>query len=209
MKLKRKIHFAIAKCKNTIKVKKYSSKNGGGNKLNIDGTLLPHIKLSIHGTNNDISLTNISCSGNSRITIDICGDNNTIKIDSVSISDKLSLILGQSHEYFGPIKNSKFIINNNTSIESLEYVTYNSNTECKIGKDCMLSYSIVMYNTDAHAILEYPSNKRVNYVKGIFVGNHCWIGRNVTIMRNTVIPDDCIIGAYSVVSGCIIRPLCT
>lgn len=163
--------------------------------------MLPHIKISIHGDDNFISLTNISCSENSKITIDIYGNNNSINIDSVYIGNKLSLTLGQSHKFFGPIENSKFIINNNTSIESLDYVTYNSNSECTVGKNCMLSYSIVMYNTDAHAILEYQSNKLVNHVRGIFIGNHCWIGRNVTIMRNTAIPDDCIVGAYSVVSG--------
>ena len=163
--------------------------------------MLPYVKLSIQGANNHICLKNITWSENSKFNVNLCGNNNTINITSVSISANLNLTLGQQHKNFGPISNSSFVIKKYTSIESLEYITYNSNTECMIGENCMLSYDIVFYNTDAHAILEYPSNKLVNYVKGIFIGNHCWIGRNVTIMRNTTIPDDCIIGAYSLVSG--------
>ena len=182
-------------------MQKYSSKKWGGNYFDIDEALLPYIKLSIQGEDNHISLKNITCSESSKFNINICGNNNTININSVSINANLNLTLGQQHKNFGPIINSSFIIKKHTSIESLEYITYNSHTECIIGENCMLSYNIILYNTDAHAILEYPSNKLVNYVKGIFIGNHCWIGRNVTIMRNTTIPDDCIIGAYSLASG--------
>lgn len=75
-----------------------------------------------------------------------------------------------------PISNHYIEIKRETSIESLTYVTYNSNTGCIIGERCMLAFDIVIYNTDAHAILDYSTKKLINYVKGINIGNHCWIG---------------------------------
>ena len=38
-------------------------------------------------------------------------------------------------------------------------------------------------------------------MKGINIGNHCWIGANSTILKNTTIADDSIIGWGGVVSG--------
>lgn len=33
------------------------------------------------------------------------------------------------------------------------------------------------------------------------IGNHCWIGSNVTILKETHIGDNCVIGAGLVISG--------
>lgn len=109
--------------------------------------------------------------------------------------------MGQRHDYFGNIENAQFTINKNTSIEDMKYITYNSNSKCIIGANCMFLFGITLDNTDAHAILDYKTKRLVNVVDGIYVGNHCWIGMNVTLLKNTVILDDCIIGAQSVVSG--------
>lgn len=109
--------------------------------------------------------------------------------------------MGQRHDYFGDIENAQFTINKNTSIEDMKYITYNSNSKCIIVEKCMFSFGITLYNTDAHAILDYKTNRLVNFVDGIYVGNHCWVGMNATLLKNTIIPDDCIIGEQSVVSG--------
>lgn len=162
---------------------------------------LQFIKLNIIGQNNIVKIGKINAASNALIIINICGNNNNIDIGDISLSMKLSVQLGQLHENFGPIHDSKFIIKDDTSIESLDYITYNSFAKCIIGEQCMISYNIVLYNSDAHAILEYGSNKLVNYVDGIYIGEHCWVGKDVTIMKNTYIPNDCIIGANSLVSG--------
>ena len=65
----------------------------------------------------------------------------------------------------------------------------------------MFSFDITIYNTDAHAILDYSTNNLVNYVNDIKISDHCWIGKEVNILKNTYIPKDCIIGANSVVCG--------
>ena len=65
----------------------------------------------------------------------------------------------------------------------------------------MFSDGITLFNTDAHPVIDIVTKKIINKVNGITIGNHCWIGKAVTILKNTVIPDNCIIGYGSVVSG--------
>ena len=199
----RSLNKIYRKCKNIYRFKKYKQKE---NTIQVSDSIIGQLKLNIDGKRNHIIIKHVKLNPKARLCINIIGDNNNIEIGNISLGDKLEIKLGLLHQNFGPIHNSKFIIRDNTSIENLEYIAFNSNSNCYIGNDCMISYSVVLYNTDAHAILEYDTNKLVNFVNGINIGNHCWIGRNVTILKNTTIADDCIIGSNSVVSGKLITP---
>ena len=183
------------------KLKNQKIIKNSNNDITIDSQILGNVKLDIVGNNNTIKLDNISMNDDTRIYIYIRGDNNTIHISNCYISSHLNIKLGQLHEYFGPITNVTFSIAENTGIESLSYITYNSNTNCRIGRKCMLSYDIEIYNTDAHAILNYPAKELFNHVNDVIISDHCWIGKEVNILKNTYIPKDCIIGANSVVCG--------
>lgn len=48
-----------------------------------------------------------------------------------------------------------------------------------------------------------PDERRVSKgkLKPVIVGKNVWIGNNVTILKGSVIGDNCIIGACSVVTG--------
>lgn len=175
--------------------------SGGGNILEFDDAVAGNLHLDIIGKGNIIKIANCRFSKHCVVNIDIFGDNNTVIIDGLHLGSRVNIQMGQNHKNFGVVTNSKFIISSGTSIESMNYITYNSNTEFVIEENCMLSFGITVYNTDAHAILDYEQGKLVNYIKGVHVGRHCWIGMNVTIMKNTVIPEDSIVGANSVVSG--------
>ena len=83
----------------------------------------------------------------------------------------------------------------------MSYYTYNSYSYCIIGEKCMFSSEITLYNTDAHPVLDKDTLKVINRVKGISIGNHCWIGQKASILKNTMIPDECIVGYGAVVTG--------
>lgn len=171
------------------------------NNIKIEKDILKNIRIAIKGRNNTIEMKNLKLAEGAVLYIKIHGDNNSILLDSISLSGKMDIRMGAEHDNFGPISNHYIEIKRETSIESLTYVTYNSNTGCIIGEKCMLAFDIVIYNTDAHAILDYSTKKLVNYVKGINIGNHCWIGQSVSIMKNTSLADDCIVGGFSVLAG--------
>ena len=65
----------------------------------------------------------------------------------------------------------------------------------------MFSYGITVYNTDSHPIIDAESGNIINKVKTLKIGDHVWVGANATILKNTTIADDCIIGWGSVVSS--------
>lgn len=136
-----------------------------------------------------------------RIEINIYGDDNVIDLsDGISISQSLHIIMGQDHPNFGKCNGALFAIGEHSSIESLSYITYNGGASCIIGKSCMFS-NVTIYNTDAHPIFDLHTKEIINPVRGIKVGDHCWLGMNSTIMKNVSIPQGCIVGYGSIVAG--------
>ena len=47
-----------------------------------------------------------------------------------------------------------------------------------------------------------PRWRPLSDIKPIKVGKNCWIGDGVVILAGSVIGDNCVIGANSVVKGC-------
>ncbi len=53
-------------------------------------------------------------------------------------------------------------------------------------------------DTDFHKIVK--DNEIINPDQEILIGNHCWIGMNVSILKGSVIPDNCVIAACSTIT---------
>ena len=65
----------------------------------------------------------------------------------------------------------------------------------------MFSFGIQIYHTDGHAIMDTETGKIINPVRKLVIGNHVWVGAHVTIMKNTQIGNNCIVGWGAVISG--------
>lgn len=180
-----------------ILIKEQTTKNN----IDIPPELYPNVILNVQGKNNTIRIPKIK-NQNAKIYINIYGNNNEIIIkEGFGLGISLTLQIGQDHRNFGECNNSKFFIDEHTSIESMFYVTYNCNATCEIGKGCMISGNVTLFNTDAHPILDNETGKVINKVKGIEIGNHCWIGMNATILKNSKVPDNSIVGYNAVFTG--------
>ena len=79
-------------------------------------------------------------------------------------------------------------INNNLSLSCFEKI--------EIGYDVAISDNVCIRDSDNHDILTSNHVK----TKPIKIGNHVWIGMNVTILKGVTIGDGCIIAAGSVVN---------
>ena len=77
---------------------------------------------------------------------------------------------------------------------------YESETEFIIGNDCLFSDNISIWASDSHSIFDDNGNL-VNRGRKIIIGNHVWVGLNVSILKNVIIPDGCIIGMNSTVTS--------
>jgi acetyltransferase-like isoleucine patch superfamily enzyme len=92
-------------------------------------------------------------------------------------------------------KKGKLEIGTNT------YFTSDSHIEVvhslQIGKDCAISWGVTIIDDDHHELL---SDKQESN-RGVTIGNHVWIGCNVTVLKNSAIGNNCMVAAGSVVKG--------
>lgn len=67
----------------------------------------------------------------------------------------------------------------------------------------MFSSYIKIFSDNGHSIFDEILKKNIymDKEKFIILGNHVWIGAGVTILNNTEIGDNCIVGAESLIKG--------
>lgn len=72
---------------------------------------------------------------------------------------------------------------------------------CFIGDSCIISFDVLIRNSDPHLIYSCNDGNRINPTKSVYIGDHVWIGQNVRILKDTQIDSGSILGAGSVVAG--------
>lgn len=149
-----------------------------------NGSLIGNINILINGSNNTILIKSPNCCiGNLNINIGHFIDHN--KKMHIYIKEKVT-------------NNTKMILGGNLSLNSGEILLPENDTNLTIGDECMLSDNLNLYASDCHAIVD--NNCVLNRGNNIVIGDHCWIGKNVFICKNTKIPSNSIVGACSVVT---------
>lgn len=72
-------------------------------------------------------------------------------------------------------------------------------TYIKIGERCLFSWDITVMASDYHAIYDDRGHV-INKATSLTIGDDVWVGCKTTILKDTTIPDGCIIGANSVIT---------
>lgn len=150
------------------------------------------IKLSINGNNNYIQLP-----PKSRIELQVCGNNNVIEFDNDIKGFGAKINVGFPDRM---VNNCKLKIGKKSTSNGITIIVLEDNTNISIGENCMLAANLEFWASDAHAITDKQGNL-LNLGKEIIIGNNVWIGVGATILKNTIVPDNCIVGAKSVVTG--------
>lgn len=86
-----------------------------------------------------------------------------------------------------------FFMNNNCSIVA--------HSSIKIGNNVMLGPNVCIYDHDHDYRIKEGISALKFQIGSIEIGNNVWIGANTIILRNSVIGDNCVIAAGSIVKG--------
>ncbi|WP_025164276.1 acyltransferase [Pseudomonas taeanensis] len=86
-----------------------------------------------------------------------------------------------------------------TTVEGA-YLLVDEAASIDIGRDCMLSTEILIRTGDKHSILAAHSGERLNPARDVHIADRVWIGRDVQILKGTVLHPESVVGACSVVS---------
>ena len=154
----------------------------------------------VNGENNIIDIPK-----NAAFKINIVGNNNKITMADTTYNPHATIKIGTG----GATHNCEIKIGKNLWAGNLDFTTPISEDGMKIeiGDDCMFSVGIKFLPSDSYAIFDETDRVR-NIGKFIKIGNHVWLGANVTICKNTEIADGCIVGTGAVVSGHFTEPNC-
>ena len=91
--------------------------------------------------------------------------------------------------YFG----NNFSIGTNSHIVSFRKINF--------GNNCLISWKCNLYDTDFHFMKNIMTDEINDNCGEINIGNNTWIGSHVTILKNTLFPDEIIVGSNSLCSG--------
>lgn len=160
------------------------------------------------------NIVNISVRGKGTVTL-IFGRRSVVE------NIQITAIQGDLTIFFGPyceVKNliiQSFDLKNylhfgvRATINTGNFLLQGDNKEIFVGHDCMFSTNIFARTSDSHSIFSYSSGNRINDDESIVIGDHVWIGRNVTFNKGAKVADDVVIGQNSVVSGALTEKHCS
>ena len=143
--------------------------------------------ISSKGSGNRIIFPERELTGNVNIAIND-GDT-TIDLSGLAKFKSIKIISAQS----GGIQ-----IGQGTTMVNANFVA--DAADITLGSDCMLSFGIVLRNTDAHSIFDIESGDRINQPQRILIESHVWLGQEVMIGKGSRIGRGSIIGARSYVT---------
>lgn len=93
---------------------------------------------------------------------------------------------------------SQVIFGDNFTISSAS--TINCYKKIEFGRNVLFSWDCLVMDDDTHCIID-KNNQLMNPAKGIILGNNVWIGCRTMILKGSIIPDNCVIGANTIITG--------
>lgn len=172
--------------------------HGSDNVIRIKNSFIHgRLEIIIHGKNNAVNFENVDFQGSGKIVIS--GNNHIVEITNEWIGKNLSVFINP------PSVNrslSPCIIKiDGGTIEDLNIINPHGGTGVIIGRNHMISAGVSIQNTDSHPIYDADSNRLLNKPsKNVIIGTNCWIGMNVTILKEVVLAPGTIVGYGAVVT---------
>lgn len=94
--------------------------------------------------------------------------------------------------------NAKLQLGDNFAVSASTQI--NCYKSIRFGRDIQFSWDCLVMDSDTHHIYN-ETGEKINEDQEIVFGNKIWIGCRSTILKGSIVPDGCVIGAGSLVSG--------
>lgn len=95
-------------------------------------------------------------------------------------------------------KGASVELGDNFAISASSYI--NCYKFIKVGRDVQLSWGDLLMDADAHAVYDVDGSL-MNESKDIILGDKIWLGCDCKVLKGAIIPDNCVVGANSVVTA--------
>lgn len=176
---------------------------------------LSSIGINLHGDygeNNILYLENINIRYVINITFSQKSSDNTFIIKNRKLSANIvshgngNLFIAEESEYNFSVtvhyygKETLCYIDRNCSANSLALHIYGPKTSIIIASDCMFSWGISIFDSDAHELFDIFTLEKINFNKSVLINTHVWIGCGVTILKGVELGSGSVVGANSTVT---------
>lgn len=165
----------------------FNNKNRGGVTAEYSFALLRGCKIVNKGSNNRIIIGDYSRLNH--CTFHFFGSDNTVVIDEFCFCNQADFWIEDD--------GNTIHLGKHTSLSGKIQLAAMEGTRIEIGQDCLFSSNIAIRTGDSHSLIQYDTGKRINRSKSIVIGEHVWVGTNVTILKGTHIPSHSVVGACS------------
>ena len=183
--------------------------------ITVSRSILLRVKVQLNGRNNNVSISNADAVN---LTMHIQGTNNVVNINATKesrtsianvhldvVGTECMVTIDEGAKIFNArivVRGSKcrISIGNNTTLGSGMLVCMGGGNYVNIGSQCMLADNVDIWATDSHPIYNMDTREQINISKPIVIGNHVWLGKNVSILKGVNIGDNAIVGMNSTVT---------
>ncbi len=152
--------------------------------------LMKKVRIKLGGHNNRLVLGDGVEISHCEIRLD--GEDNRIEIGA-------GVRFSSGKIYLRHTRGQHIRIGADTTVEGA-YLLIDEAASIDIGNDCMLSTDILIRTGDKHSILDQQSGERINPSRDVRIADRVWIGRDVQILKGTVLLPETVVGACSLVS---------
>lgn len=156
------------------------------NILSLNEAWVSHSKIFLNGKNIKVEVKGSMYK--SAIRID--GDNNSVILSSKTILNNSQIIVRGT--------GCTFFLGEASTVGGANFVCMGKDNSIFIGKECMFSDKIEIWNTDSHPIYD-ETGHIINKSLPIQIGNHVWLCKGVTVLKGTSIGDGSVVGMNSTV----------
>lgn len=164
-----------------------------GNRLELPESSERNLKkttIKLRGSNNRLVIGENVTLTHCEIRLD--GADNLIEIgDNVRFSSGKIYLVGTRGQHIR--------IGSETTVEGA-YLLVDEAASIDIGRDCMLSTDIIIRTGDKHSILDVHSGERLNRSRDVRIADRVWIGRDVVVLKGTVLHPETVVATRSLVS---------